>query len=547
MTTTTLSLKDLVGEMTGNKTTNGYDVLVAYTQSKVNDLLKARADSLTDLQTLGPFTLQLWDLRKKEYYPMVVNLKVKSPVLKFQGVENVILRYDVESGNTKIENNDAEDLPAGLVIELTAKLSNVSGTVNAAGEFTETTVSGGGPASVKPPGYKVVLNQSDKQAAQGVCIDMKTVQADVKAVEGSTPLAGQKAEDLKAIRSNIANHFQEAATVKYYLAGVSNTYAGEANAHILRPVSFNFTIAAGGTDDATLCMWIEVSHGANNGTPTTGQSSATFHPKDKDRIPLATGSTGSVILSHDIVWDQFLKPNLDKSFIEMKAEPSTSEAAYKATGQLNTPTYFKAKVNIEKYETLYSRTLKRDEIAFWPRWPESTISINRGIAKSTDNAATIAYKSGERTVNWSWSYSPFNGKSQGDAGTAYLTYSWGARGKWTNTTTGDHPNTISMEWDRDAHWTITGRAKEKDGFTKFAMAMSGNSTDSTVPADLTDSTVPGPNVNLTMNSLDYFLTTNLICPGKHMFKAHAIGKDDTKGLAVPHDLIITGDIDTSAT
>lgn len=48
-----------------------------------------------------------------------------------------------------------------------------------------------------------------------------------------------------------------------------------------------------------------------------------------------------------------------------------------------------------------------------------------------------------------------------------------------------------------------------------------------------------------MDPLDYFLTTNLLCPGKHLFKADAIGASTNKGLALPHDFILTGEISTA--
>ncbi|KAJ5081530.1 hypothetical protein NUU61_009794 [Penicillium alfredii] len=194
-----------------------------------------------------------------------------------------------------------------------------------------------------------------------------------------------------------------------------------------------------------------------------------------------------------------------------------------------------------------SRTKHCDEISFSPKEPASNISIHRGIAKSTDTAATIAYQSPEQTVAWGWSvtYNFVENGSSAGGGTVYLTYSWGAKGHWTSSAEGKHPNSISLSWEGDPHWTIKGRAKERDGWSKFLQGMKGVSAVDAVPPSLVKQDIPAPTVDLHMNSLDYFLTTNLLCPGKHTFKAHAVGKDDSRGLAVPHDLILTGDIDTS--
>ncbi|KAJ5081531.1 hypothetical protein NUU61_009795 [Penicillium alfredii] len=237
-------------------------------------------------------------------------MKVKPPVLRFEGTDSVTLNYDVAGGTTQIDDGKVKPLPAGLSIQLTTRLSNVSGTVDSANQFTEDKDSNGRPASIKPPKYKVVLNPAQRQAAQCVFIDMTNVTASVKPQPGSTQMAEREAKALNATCDQIRFYFQNAKETKYYLAGVSNAYASEKDAHVLRPVSFNFSIVGAETNEAALCMWIEVSGGARNGAEQSGASSVTFHPKEHDRNPLPVGSTASVILSHDIIWSQFLKVRL---------------------------------------------------------------------------------------------------------------------------------------------------------------------------------------------------------------------------------------------
>lgn len=67
---------------------------------------------------------------------------------------------------------------------------------------------------------------------------------------------------------------------------------------------------------------------------------------------------------------------------------------------------------------------------------------------------------------------------------------------------------------------------------------------SEAPKHYTRLEVPSPKINMEMKALEYFLTTNLLFPGKHVFHAHALTAEnkDKKGLAVPRDLILTGDI-----
>ncbi len=58
--------------------------------------------------------------------------------------------------------------------------------------------------------------------------------------------------------------------------------------------------------------------------------------------------------------------------------------------------------------------------------------------------------------------------------------------------------------------------------------------------------MPGPDIDLNMDPLDYFLTTNLLLAGQHVFKSDDLDENSSsKGLAIPHELILTGDIKTS--
>ncbi|KAL4779970.1 hypothetical protein BJX76DRAFT_361303 [Aspergillus varians] len=533
-----ISFKKLVDEMKTKKTTNGYDVLVAYSETKVNELLHARADSLNG--HLSPESLnldiKLWDRRRQEFYHMIVKLNVKRPVLEFQDNSEVHLIYDVESGSTQIDNLKEQPLPNGLIVVLKAKLCNVSGTVDADGEFKVTTNAEGQPVDMKPAEHNVVLNPDHQDAAQGICIDMSGVTADVKSKPGTGQEAKDAVSDLDGIGADIANYFKGAASVKYYLAGVSNTHVPELGAHVLRPTSFNFTIAKGKDGDSALCMWIGVIHGANNGS-----ASATFQPSEENRIPIPTGSTASVIIHHDVLWELFLKPNLEKHFPDLEALPTTPEESYRAEATLNVPDYYQPKEQKVEMVLIYLNQRIRDEIKFSPKDTKSIFTMSREIATNSPTAAAFTYKSPEQIVYWSWTWG--GNPPEEDTGTAYLTFTWAARARWTNATDGAHPNTINLEWENDKKWTISGGGTRQtnNGWNIFNTKLMKDY----VPPDLRSSDVPTPEVKLPMDSLDYFLTTNLLCPGKHMFKADTIGSAETNGLAVPCDLIIAGDIDTS--
>ena len=53
--------------------------------------------------------------------------------------------------------------------------------------------------------------------------------------------------------------------------------------------------------------------------------------------------------------------------------------------------------------------------------------------------------------------------------------------------------------------------------------------------------VPLPSLDMSLPGLDYFLTTNLILPGAHLFIADPVD-DQTNGLFVPRDVLLTGQV-----
>jgi len=67
----------------------------------------------------------------------------------------------------------------------------------------------------------------------------------------------------------------------------------------------------------------------------------------------------------------------------------------------------------------------------------------------------------------------------------------------------------------------------------FAGAISGTL------AGMNSISVSVPALSLDFGSIDYFLETNLLFPGKHVFKSGAIPGD----LYIPHDLLITGSLE----
>lgn len=181
---------------------------------------------------------------------------------------------------------------------------------------------------------------------------------------------------------------------------------------------------------------------------------------------------------------------------------------------------------------------KMDAIEFNPNDPLTVITISGNVSndqKADDN--NIIYKSKPQSAKWEWGQT-VSGQDSGDSGTVELLFAWNGKGKWKDVGTKKNPNLLGFEWQQDQKWTVTSKDVSKGWWLKFWPHSDE------VPPHFRDLSVPGPHIDLTMNPLDYFLTTNLLFPGEKIFKAHAPTGDSSEGLAVPRDLILTGDINT---
>lgn len=181
-----------------------------------------------------------------------------------------------------------------------------------------------------------------------------------------------------------------------------------------------------------------------------------------------------------------------------------------------------------------TKTHHVDGFKFSPSEPKTTISFDSGINSKSNE---IKYTSARQRVKWEDRESGAFQRGYIRDGTTNLEFVWTAKGSWKDKKTAEHPNLLGLDWTGDKDWTINKGAEEQEWWERIF----GGST--AIPEHLRNLKVPSPNMKLEMNTLDYFLTTNLLYPGKHIFNADDPSSDSTdKGLALPHDLILTGEI-----
>ena len=208
------------------------------------------------------------------------------------------------AGSRKQEKEDEWTFDPGFAVSVETQLANVAGTLSdlstpATAEF----VPANDAAQNTAPANSITLMPPDAGAAKAVCLNLQDKQITVEIVSTATPPVPLP-EELILVQTKLRENIKSAAGLKYYIAGLSNVYASAPGADLLKPKAFCFTCMPGNTEKKTpgsLCMWISVEGGVDNGARATGQTSVTFHPNARDLQPIPKDSTASVIFSHRLM------------------------------------------------------------------------------------------------------------------------------------------------------------------------------------------------------------------------------------------------------
>ncbi|KAE8327944.1 hypothetical protein BDV39DRAFT_204347 [Aspergillus sergii] len=321
------------------------------------------------------------------------------------------------------------------------------------------------------------------------------------------------------IETGITEHFADAKEIYYYLTGVSKYTPSSVN-KLLEPVAFNFSITPPDNDrriPGVLTTWISVKGGEGGGQQPSGQNPLYFRPDRQTRCPIPKGSLASVIISSYTMANCFFIPNLLLSFKNVKQKDNTGELALEGDMQA---------------ENIYVEAL--DTKAKYSSWQWE-------YSKCDSKPVTVSFTSNSKTCKWSYYRDPSvaGGKPTLSGGNVTLTFIWNAVGSWSGGTVA-HPNLLQPDFKGDDEYTTIQTADKPTFWLNWAGASTG------YPNFYKDIHAPKPNIDLSMDALDYFLTTNVFFPGKETFKTYSpvANADKSTGLAVPRDLILTGDVAT---
>ncbi|KAK6544733.1 hypothetical protein TWF694_001418 [Orbilia ellipsospora] len=525
-----LPFSDLVNEMKGKETTNGWDMLVSYNVQQINDLLKVRAEKLPGVLNIGKIVTQYQDPfadddeEDEATVAMVFELKLSTPTLQFNdGQGQVTLHFPME-GTTKKGDSSPKAIKPGHSLQIVTNLTNVSGTLTDTAnphlaDFTPDS------NATKTPSKHVVILDPGLTKAQGICIDFSSIKPGTLTVLDPK---GKESRLANTIKTELTNHFMETGGLRYYIAGISNSYQSQQGSEFLKPSAFCFSvIPAADAGQGTLCMWIDVKDGGGNGDRPTGPTSLTFHPDKQDVHPIPEGSTASIIFSYRLMakW-------LKKSFENLKCRDFN--VVQKDGGGLK----FELKLPGGHVKAFPGST--ETKFMGWDNFPpvgfdmDSIITTVDFDPHVSEKPATMKFSLSKTT---DWSYTVYCDGPPGSIrheGRVYHQFEFVDSATWKGSDDiTKYPNIINLKFIHQENFTVTGTT---ENYSWGQRVWGGKENE--VPAVYKSITVKVPQMNLDLPGIDYFLTTNLLLPGARLFKA----KDPQRNLATPRDLILLGDI-----
>ncbi|KAL6718462.1 hypothetical protein ACLMJK_004553 [Lecanora helva] len=538
-----LQTKDLVSAMSGKDTLNGWDVLVSYDEAQINNLLSIRADSVTALSNLQFSTQEKIPFTKPPKTMNIVwNLKLGKPKLFFLGSQGRVRLTFSLTGSRKPEVGDLWEIDPGFNVQLETQLLNVSGNLSdtsspATADFVPVTDAAKSATSANA----VTLMPPDAGAAKAVClnlVDDNILTEIVSTSKPPTPLP----DELLLIQTKLKEYIRNAAGLKYYIAGLSNSYASTAGSDLLKPKAFCFTCIPGNPEKkipGSLCMWISVEGGSDNGARASGQTSVTFHPGDKDLQSIPKGSTASVIFSHKLMTKYIIAAMTAKNiYNDFSISSQTGQAGLEIKG--------KCKWKIQKDFSAFRKNGKfkaplgfeyefYSDISFNMHDEDTTFSFGN---QNNYREISIKYLSGVQNLSWYnqvMTVSPTPPQFK----TTSLKFSHGGSAKWIDDRTQGTktPNLLKLQFSLPSKFEI----KDKSSTEKILFWDKNNAQP---PDQYKDIDISLPPIDFNLRALDYFLTTNLVLPGAQLFIADEpsgkAGQD--YGLFMPRDVILTGKV-----
>lgn len=493
-------LQDLVKDMNGKPSTNQWDIVCSYTVSQLNKFLQAHYDA-GKLAKEIKLSTERQDPLTGDNFTISYDIKFASPVLSFISgrSEFATLTMPINNGSSYSIIPQGATQPTKTVlipgdkysVKAVVPLAAISGDT---GEIVEQ--------------GKVIEFSDGKVHDNYVIVHFKNEKGTSYEI---VPLPDPKDKDplVTYFLPVLAQYFlTEINEVDYALSTVNNT-SPDSGLSIFTPKSFVFA-SMGNGDDGALSLYIQTVE--SNNPP--GNASPSFQPGDVSVSPIPDNYTASIILSYSLITKAFLKPQLEKSGftvlfdtaldgISAQLQKDSSVVADSKDGNYIFSGYSYKGLNI---------SLKDHPLNFVIK--ESQLSL---------------YWEGKTTSEW----------SQTEAGPQGGNFEYGS----VNITIDLKKEPIKLSLSND-NVTLADVNISRPDFSVSTKAKSCNWKETftgcreTVPPYYSgDMQLTIPSINIALHGFDFFRTTNLLAPGKHVIEV-----DAQAGVSTPHDFLMVGQV-----
>jgi hypothetical protein len=503
-TTSYSTLNDLVNQMKGVPTTNGWDVVCSYNVSQLNEFLKALYDKDILQKTVNVETLRE-DPFSGAKMKITYTIQFASPTLSFvtgrSGMAYVTMPINEGSSYSITQEGvdkptKTKSIPGGKYsVRALVPLAAVQGDTGEVVEDGEIVTFSDG---VEHDNHVILHFKSEKGTLYEILPTPDPTDMDVL-VTYFLPV--------------LQNYFQTTIKEVDYALTTINNITPKEGLTILTPSFFVFA-STGEDEDGVLSLYIQTKESQN----PSGNISPSFQPGDKALSPIPQDYTVSLVLSNSLIQDAFMKPQLEATGFSVNfTNPTDGDGI---------------SFQLRKDENIFSTG--KSGTGIFSGYNYDGLSINL-----KDNPLNVTVKEGQIGVS-------FSGRTSSEWSEYIATGHPGGNsyGKVDVTISVNKSATpIILSEEDDIHSSVSLNASDFNVSTSAhgcSVWEGFNGCRETVPA-FYERDLPGtlqiPSINLNLTGLNFFNTTNLLAPGEHVIQF-----DSTKGVQTPHDFLLVGNV-----
>ncbi|KAJ6261080.1 hypothetical protein Dda_3745 [Drechslerella dactyloides] len=510
----------------------GWDVLVSYDIQMLNALLKAQGQTMKNVETVPVFSVDQKNILGKITDTYTFNVTLSDITIEFlDTVAAAPLQVNFKmSGDIKDKGGDTVKFPDGVYLNIATTLAHVQGTISKDGTFKPN------PGTDKAPGWIVA---TEPNVHNVVCINLQQNSLLNFGYSATTDAGKAFLNQLSGVSEPIAQHLDSAAGLSFCLAGVQHSGDAEVGGDVaLQPTCFMMSLIPkpqDGSGSGVLCLYIAVEGGVSSPGNAGGETAnLEFSPGGTSTNPIPKGSNSSVILNRYLVKDKLFTAGLARYGCTNIKEAVAGDNALALTFNLPSQT-----VKVPGYKTK-DISWEIGAVSFDISTQQSTMSVSPKVPTNDANASpsiSMTYGTPNAVSDWSYSYYNYGSKQwEFDHGQTSLDFACSGTYTWQQ-----GQNMLSASSNFPSVYKVTPHAIS--GAWRWGETWSFDVPDvwKSIQVNIPVRVVSFPSVN-------YFLVTNILLPGQHIFNADNIvadvsnGKAITSGFAMPWDMILTGGI-----